>query len=148
MKFNKKLLDIFKKTKTTSDEYTYTCSYINTELDKKLGYTKSNADSNGWIKIDLGLCKMYIKQSNTSSITFSANGWAGETLTNLPTDISSYNTNKHFLLGTASAMDNAVDVDIIPIRSGDSTIYANWRNKYGGAVTSNIRYNLALFVFE
>ena len=29
MKINKKLLDIFKKTKTTSDEYTYTCSYIN-----------------------------------------------------------------------------------------------------------------------
>lgn len=29
MNINKKLLDIFKKTKTTSDEYTYTCSYIN-----------------------------------------------------------------------------------------------------------------------
>lgn len=29
MKLNKKLLDIFKKVKTTSDEYTYTCSYIN-----------------------------------------------------------------------------------------------------------------------
>lgn len=29
MKINKKLLDIFKKVKTTSDEYTYTCSYIN-----------------------------------------------------------------------------------------------------------------------
>lgn len=29
MKFNKKLLNIFKKVKTTSDEYTYTCSYIN-----------------------------------------------------------------------------------------------------------------------
>ena len=29
MNINKKLLDIFKNTKTTSDEYTYTCSYIN-----------------------------------------------------------------------------------------------------------------------
>lgn len=29
MELNKKLLNIFKKTKTTSDEYTYTCSYIN-----------------------------------------------------------------------------------------------------------------------
>lgn len=33
MKLNKKLLDIFKKTKTTSDEYTYTCSYINEEFE-------------------------------------------------------------------------------------------------------------------
>ena len=29
MKLNKKLLDIFKIEKTTSDEYTYTCDYIN-----------------------------------------------------------------------------------------------------------------------
>jgi hypothetical protein len=29
MNINKKLLNIFKKVKTTSDEYTYTCSYIN-----------------------------------------------------------------------------------------------------------------------
>lgn len=33
MKINKKLLDIFKKTKTTSDEYTYTCDYINDYID-------------------------------------------------------------------------------------------------------------------
>jgi hypothetical protein len=29
MNINKKLLNIFKKTKTTSDEDTYTCSYVN-----------------------------------------------------------------------------------------------------------------------
>jgi len=34
MKINKKLLDIFKTTKTTSDEYTYTCSYINDALNE------------------------------------------------------------------------------------------------------------------
>lgn len=33
MEINKKLLDIFKKEKTTSDEDTYTCSYINEELN-------------------------------------------------------------------------------------------------------------------
>ena len=34
MELNKKLLNIFKKTRTTSDEYTYTCSYIN-EINQK-----------------------------------------------------------------------------------------------------------------
>ena len=35
MFFNKKLLNIFKKTKTTTDEFTYPCSYINNQLDLK-----------------------------------------------------------------------------------------------------------------
>jgi hypothetical protein len=33
MKLNKKLLDIFKTTKTTSNDDTYSCSYINDKLD-------------------------------------------------------------------------------------------------------------------
>lgn len=33
LKINKKLLDIFKTTKTTTDEYTYPCSYINDKLE-------------------------------------------------------------------------------------------------------------------
>ena len=45
MKLNKKLLDIFKKIKTTSDEYTYTCSYINPILDGLTGYSLYSDDS-------------------------------------------------------------------------------------------------------
>ena len=45
MKINKKLLDIFKTTKTTSDEYTYTCSYINPILDGLTGYSLYSNDS-------------------------------------------------------------------------------------------------------
>lgn len=49
LKINKKLLDIFKKTTTTSDEYTYTCSYVNTQLGNKLNTNQvktSNTTSN------------------------------------------------------------------------------------------------------
>ena len=48
MELNKKLLNIFKKAKTTSDEDTYTCSYINIELGNKqplVNYSTSEVDT-------------------------------------------------------------------------------------------------------
>lgn len=45
LKLNKKLLNIFKTTKTTSDEYTYPCSYINPILDGLTGYSLYSNDS-------------------------------------------------------------------------------------------------------
>lgn len=45
MFFNKKLLNIFKKTKTTTDEFTYPCSYLNPILDGLTGYSLFSNDS-------------------------------------------------------------------------------------------------------
>jgi hypothetical protein len=45
LKLNKKLLDIFKTTKTTSDEHSYTCSYLNPILDGLTGYSLYSNDS-------------------------------------------------------------------------------------------------------
>lgn len=148
MKLNKKLLDIFKKVKTTSDEYTYACSYINTELDKKSSYTKSNTDSNGWAKIDFGLYKIYVKKGQTNSINFASNGWGDSNLSNLPTDISSFNTSKHTLVGIANAGDNAIDINIKVPSTNATGIGFSWRNRYGGNVTAGVAYSLAIFVFE
>lgn len=69
MNINKKLLDIFKKTTTTSDEYTYTCSYVNTQLGNKLNKNQvktSNTSSN----------------SDTYSCTFSNEHFGGKELYN------------------------------------------------------------------
>lgn len=48
MNINKKLLDIFKKTKTTSDTDTYSCNYMNTQLGNKqplVNYSTSEVDT-------------------------------------------------------------------------------------------------------
>ena len=48
MKLNKKLLDIFKTTQTTSDTDTYSCNYMNTQLGNKqplVNYSTSEVDT-------------------------------------------------------------------------------------------------------
>ena len=48
LKLNKKLLDIFKTTQTTSDTDTYSCNYINTQLGNKqplVNYSTSEVDT-------------------------------------------------------------------------------------------------------
>ena len=107
LKLNKKLLDIFKTTKTTSDEYSYTCSYVNEinskhiitayyTSDKALNseYKTPNFDSadvigtkltlsNGKIKIGAGVSK--VKVSFTvfyNNIGDTAYAWAQLTKNN------------------------------------------------------------------
>ena len=46
MKVNKKLLDIFKTSHATSDEYTYPCSYINDNIPTKSNIIETTTSGN------------------------------------------------------------------------------------------------------
>lgn len=127
LKLNKKLLDIFKTTKTTSDEYSYTCSYVNEinskhiitayyTSDKALNseYKTPNFDSadvigtkltlsNGKIKIGAGVSK--VKVSFTvfyNNIGDTAYAWAQLTKNNTNVVGVITASPKAFMTGTCS----------------------------------------------
>ena len=79
LKLNKKLLDIFKTTKTTSDEHTYTCSYINDLVEDV--YSTSEVKTN---KVSIDNKPIYRKTFSISEITGSGDYLTSKTNTNLP----------------------------------------------------------------
>ena len=82
MELNKKLLNIFKKAKTTSDEDTYTCSYINDletsikNLMKFTNWTNLYSSGNNVIKYRYNAfmveIRIYMQDAHTTDITTSA----------------------------------------------------------------------------
>ena len=87
MFLNKKLLNIFKKTKTTSDNDTYTCNYINDKLDaidtsltnlsndmKFSNWTNLYSSGNNYVKYRYNkfMCEVFVFLESTHSSDFTA----------------------------------------------------------------------------
>ena len=116
MNINKKLLDIFKKTKTTSDEDTYTCSYIN-DLEDNIN------DS-----IDL-------KQNKIKTMT--------KTLTtdNSGNVIIGLNTNDHILLSAYQKSGTSIN-GFVSIYSYNGNYFIHTSNFNGTALSGTADFEL------
>ena len=116
MNINKKLLDIFKKTKTTSDEYTYTCSYIN-DLEDNIS---------GSINLKQSKIKTMTKTLTTDS--------SGNIITGL-------NTNDHILLSAYQRSGNAIN-GFVSIYTYNGNYYVHTSNFNGTALSGTADFEI------
>lgn len=116
MKINKKLLDIFKKTKTTSDEYTYTCSYIN----------NLEGNINDSINLKQNKIKTTVKTLTTDV--------SGNVITGL-------NTNDHILLSAYQRSGTSVN-GFVSIYSYNGNYFIHTSNFNGTALSGTADFEL------
>ena len=102
---------------------------------------------NGWTKADYGGYVEYYKNISVSK-TFSASGWGFLSgIGTLPTDISSFNSSTMSFSGNGYADDGAIRI-IAGIKSNATSISAVWHNAYAGAITEDVHLNYVLKVYE
>lgn len=102
---------------------------------------------NGWTKADYGGYVEYYKNISVSK-TFSASGWGFlSDIGTLPTDVSSFNSSTMSFSGNGYADDGAIRI-IAGINDSATSIGGVWHNAYGGAITANVHLNYVLKVYE
>ena len=125
-----------------SNSDTYSCSYINSIIEK--GSVEDAG--NNWKKVDMGFARFYFRNDTIASTTYAGNGWGALASIYLPTNVT-FDSSKMSFSSSIKADDNAILCNLC-MYNGANYLYTGWNNKYGGNVTTVIRYNLVLIDFS